>query len=146
MKLIRNITSVLLAAVFLLSGFGFTIGKMVCIKSGKTVISLSALEDCCAKSKKKNCCNENKKENTTSNFSFEKSGCCDVSNTSISLKDFQSSKINKAEAVELLILSSKESFSSRAVTHSRIKKLSFADLPPPLYGKSLLTHLSILII
>jgi len=146
MKLVRNITSVFLAAVFLLSGFGFTIGKMVCIKSGKTVISLSALEDCCAKSKKKNCCNENEKQNTTSNFSFEKSDCCDVSNTSISLKDFQSSKINKAEAIELLLLSTKESFSSRSIAYTSIKKIFLADLPPPLYGKSLLAHLSILII
>jgi len=145
MKLVRNITSVFLASIFLLSGFGFTIGKMVCLKSGKTIISLSALEDCCAQSKKKNCCNENK-EGNTSGFAFEKSDCCDISNTSIALKDFQSSKINKAEAVELNLLSSKQTFSTKAVANTQANKLLFVDLPPLLYGKSLLTNISVLII
>lgn len=139
MNAARKITSIFLAVIFLLSGIGFTIGKMVCLKSGKTFISLSAAEDCC--SKKKN------KEQQPLTAEINKGGCCDISNTTFKLKDFHSSKINKAEAISFTLLANKEIYAAVVKTGSVSNdQLFFADLPPPLYGKALLNHISILII
>ncbi len=147
MKLFQKIASVFLAVVFLLSSLGFTVGKMVCLKSGKTKISLSSVEDCCAKAKKQNanCCDE-EQETTTLDFIIKKSDCCDISNTSLQLNDFNPSHKKELAAVEHTLFISESSFyfNTSAIENKSIT--SFADLPPPLHGRTLLNFISVLTI
>lgn len=147
MKVIQKITSVFLAVLFLLSSLGFTVGKMVCLKSGKTKVSLSSVEDCCAKAKKQNanCCDE-EQENTSSDFVVKKSDCCDISNTTLQLNDFNPSHKKELTAVEHTLFISESSFYFNTSVTENKSILSFADLPPPLHGRTLLNFISVLTI
>lgn len=145
MQSIKKIFSIFWAVIFLLSGFGFTISKMICMKSGKTLISLSAIEDCCTKSKKKGYSDEEQNKNEL-DFKFEKSGCCDISNTVLQLQKFQTSKNNKTEATVLSLLPCKYSFSSNNTIIAKTNNLFFAPPPPRLHGKTLLNLISVLTI
>lgn len=152
MKPVQKITSVFLAAVFLFSSLGFTISSMVCLKSGKGKISLSAIEDCCVKKQtvsvaKKDCCAHEEELNIPKGFAVIKKGeCCDINNYTFNLNDFQSSQ---KESLEQLAISQSLFYSSEIVSSAVSEnKLAFqySDLPPPLYGRTLLNFISTLTI
>lgn len=152
MKAIQKITSVFLATVFLFSSLGFTISSMVCLKSGKGKVSLSVIEDCCAKTPtvavaKKDCCNHVEELNVPEGMAVIKKGeCCDINNYTFNLKDFQNSQKQSLEQPAI----SQSLFYSSEIVSSTVpeNKLAFqySDLPPPLYGRTLLNFISILTI
>ncbi len=121
-----------MVVVLLLSGLGFTINKMVCLKSGKTKISLTHVKSCCGKK--------------GSEQSTIKSNCCDLTNTSFDLRDFNSSqKVNVPFADNFVFTT----WQNDLVPKTNIYKTSnliAADLPPPLHGRQLLCFISTLII
>lgn len=130
MNAIKKTTALFLAMVFILSSLGFTINKMVCLKSGKVKISLSHLKECCPGEK--------------NSGTIIKTKCCDINNTSFHLTDFdasQKSKINVADGCVLAI--NKFSFTNKNYS-TTTSKLEFADLPPPISGRELLSFISIL--
>ncbi len=147
MNLFKKITSLFLAVVFLLSGFGFTIGKMVCLKSGKTKVSLSIAEDCCKKIKKQNvaCCDDEAQIQEEITI-IKKGECCDISNTHLQLKDFNPSQKNGVPEANCFSLPFSEITLVNTSLNSTHSKLFFADLPPHLHGRSLLNFISILTI
>lgn len=152
MKLFQKITSVFLATVFLFSSLGFTISSMVCLKSGKGKISLSAIEDCCAKSKtslvaKKGCCAHEKMLDLPKGMAVIKKGeCCDISNYTFNLNDFQSSQ---KQSLEQPAISQSLFYSSQlilSIVSENKLAFQYSDLPPPLYGRTLLNFISTLTI
>jgi hypothetical protein len=133
MKTAQKIFSVFLAIIFLISSLGFTANKMVCVKSGKTKLSLVNLKDCCPQKK--------------SSPSTIKSHCCDITNTFFNLGDlnnshnFQSNKNFNSQLIHAI--------PGYFVSNDHIADqplFIFADLPPPLSGRQLLSLISILII
>ncbi len=132
MKIFQKITALFLATVFVLSSLGFTINKMVCLKSGKTKISLTHVKDCCPE-----------KKSTTP---VVKAQCCDIQNSSFKLTDFSVAQKHELPCSQELISFSEYSFATVPSAVQTISVLSFADLPPPLSGKSLLHFISILLI
>lgn len=152
MKAIQKITSVFLVAVFLFSSLGFTISSMVCLKSGKGKVSLSAIEDCCAKPQtasiaKKECCAHEEELVLPEGFAIIKKGeCCDINNYTFNLTDFQNAQKQSIEqpAISQSIFYSSELISS-TVSGNKLA-YQYSDLPPPLYGRTLLNFISILTI
>ncbi|MBN8696202.1 MAG: hypothetical protein J0L87_06705 [Bacteroidetes bacterium] len=132
MKIFRKITALFLATVFVLSSLGFTINKMVCLKSGKTKISLTHVKDCCPEKK--------------SSIPVVKAQCCDIQNSSFKLTDFSVAQKHELPCSQELISFSEYSFAAVPSAVQTVSVLSFADLPPPLSGKSLLHFISILLI
>jgi hypothetical protein len=149
MNIFKKITAVFLAGAFLFSSFGFTISSMVCLKSGKGKVSLFAIEDCCAKKKVTTsvvCCDE-EQEQAPQNITYLKKGdCCDISNYSLKLKDCQvSQKISVDQPMVIhslfipVLLTNVSASEQNTALHA-------ADLPPPVYGRTLLTLISTLTI
>jgi hypothetical protein len=133
MKAAQKITSVFLALLFLISSLGFTVNKMVCLKSGWVKFSLVHVKDCCPEKR--------------SALPVVKSDCCDITNTFFQLGDLRVN--HKAQKVTSLSLD--YFFTSRTAvcnvhSFSKPPALSFADLPPPRYGRSLLSYISVLLI
>ena len=145
MKVLQKIASVFLASIFLFSSLGFTISSMVCLKSGKGKISLAKIEDCCSKkveqvvSDKDSCCEEELAV-------IKKGHCCDINSYTFSLNDFQNSQKLSVEKTFFLqsFFFAPETFTFKQVEN----KLAFqySDLPPPLYGRTLLNFISTLTI
>jgi hypothetical protein len=133
MKTVQKTISIFLVVIFLVSSLGFTANKMVCVKSGKTKLSLVNLKDCCPEKK--------------SSLPVFKSDCCDITNTFFNLSDFQSTQklqLNKSNDVQSFYLI--PGLQSNNYFASVQSPFSFADLPPPLSGRKLLSFISILII
>jgi len=154
LKTIQKITAVFLAVIFLFSSFGFTISSMVCIKSGKGKVSFAMIEDCCSKNTERAavitkpvCCDDEKElQLSDRSATINKGECCDITNFTYKLNDFQNSQqlfIGLPTVLNSIFLSSDLSpvFSSE-------NKLTFhaSDLPPPPFGRNLLSIISILII
>jgi hypothetical protein len=132
MKSVQKFTSIFLVAAILVSSLGFTANKMVCLKSGETKLSLVNIKDCCPD------------EEAEAEL---KADCCDITNTFFDLNDFVQSE--KSELVQPLAIQSfcvDQILSFRSLSKSQKLIISFADLPPPLYGRALLNYISILII
>ena len=152
MKAIQKITSVFLATVFLFSSLGFTVSSMVCIKSGKGKVSLSMIEDCCVKTQvvsvaKTDCCEHEEELAIPEDLAVIKKGeCCDINNFSLKLKDFQTSEKQSIEqpAISQTLFYSSELISS-TVSENELA-FQYSDLPPPLYGRTLLNFISTLTI
>lgn len=133
MKAHNKITSILLAVVFLISSLGFTVNKMVCIKSGKTKFSLTALTDCC-KGKK-------------TEGAVIKKKCCLITNSTFNLGNYQNSKKINVENTIVLENSSTRTDKTNCIESTANSKVTaYADLPPPLHGRDLLSFISTLII
>ena len=152
MKAVQKITSVFLATVFLFSSLGFTISSMVCLKSGKGKVSLSVIEDCCVKTQtasvaKKDCCVHEEELDVPQGLAVIKKGeCCDINNYTFSLKDFQNSQ---KQSIEQPTISQSIFYTSELIASTVSEnKLAFqySNLPPPLYGRTLLNFISILTI
>ncbi len=153
MKILNKIAAILLAVIFLLSGLGITITSMVCMKSGKGKASFAMIEDCCAKKKEvspraqTDCCNDDEEIFYSEPITIIKKGeCCDINSLSFQLNDFQSAKKLSIDhpAVFNSLFHSSETLNSSTSEN----KLSFqySDLPPPLYGRTLLNYISLLTI
>lgn len=132
MKYLKKITAFTLVTSILLFGLGFSTCKMVCLKSGKTKISFNHLA---------NCCNKKSPDNTT-----VKSNCCDISNFIWGLDNYSASeKVNIPNTVfgtfheVLRLIYSNNSVNENSAFHAETS-------PPNLYGRSLLTFISTLII
>ncbi len=130
MKTIKNITSLFLAFVFLLASFGFTINKMICLKSGKTKISLVPIKDCCKKSK--------------SGTPIIKAKCCDINATSFNLGDFHSNKKYSIPSTNECVLVIKHDHSNFKIVDIFYSASLFPDDHPHWYGRQLLFFISAL--
>jgi len=133
MKTLQKITSVFLAVAFLVSSLGFTVNKIVCLKSCKTKLSLLHVKDCCP--------------GETSSIPVVKSDCCDITNMYFDLGDLRISpktEIVQPFAVQYFFTS--RIFVPAGHSFSKADALSFADLPPPRHGRALLSFISVLII
>jgi hypothetical protein len=149
MSSFKKISAVFLAAVFLFSSLGFTISSMVCLKSGKGIVSLFAIEDCCAKKTPVSaaaCCDDDHEEPSRNITYLKKGDCCDISNYSITLNDYQVSQkvsVDQVAVIQSLFISSHIINVSASEQELAFKT---ADLPPPFYGRTLLNFISILTI
>lgn len=132
MKIIKTITTLFLAVVFLISSLGFTINKMICLKNCNVEISLILDKDCCPPSK--------------SSSPILNAPCCDINNFSFHLNDYNLSQKNNIPVADNCLLS----INNRALTKENYNtlpsKLFFTDFPPLYYGRALLSFISILII
>lgn len=151
MKVVQKIIAVFLASVFLFSSLGFIVSSMVCLKSGKGKVSFAMIEDCCSKTKssvaKTACCDEENDLDLPKGFAVIKQGeCCDINNYTFNLNDFQNSQ--KLSLEQPIVLNSFFYISEKVTSTSVENKLAFqySDLPPPLYGRTLLNFISILTI
>lgn len=133
MKTIQKISALFLSALILVFSFGFTINKMVCLKSGNTQVSLNNIKDCCSK-------------DTKAAIPVLKPHCCDISFTAFHLNDYSpSEQYSIPVATDYLLPFSLIIPSSYGIA-SDTQVLHYSDLPPPLYGKQLLSFISVFII
>lgn len=132
MKILAKITSIFLIAIFLLSSLGFTINKMICLKSGKEKVSLVSLKDCCPEKKDKP--------------PTLKPICCDIQNSTFKLKDFSPSQKNELPLSQELIIFSTLNHPISSTIQKQNLVFVIAELPPSLHGRSLLNFISTLTI
>jgi hypothetical protein len=133
MKTAQKITSIFLALTFLVSSLGLTANKMVCLKSGKTKLSAFSIKDCCPEKE--------------SSLPVIKSHCCDITNTFFDLGDIQKTqKVEIGQSFTVQSLFNNPLFVYNTSLASDKLTTSFADLPPPRSGRTLLSFISILII
>ncbi len=128
MKSVQKITSITLAVIFLLSGLGFTANKMVCLKSGKTKLSLVHVKACCPEKK--------------SDILQINSKCCDLKNTFFQLGSFQSSQkciIENPAALSILFL---PSYSFKFLSFKYVQSFFISDSPFSISGRQLLSCIS----
>jgi hypothetical protein len=130
MKLVQKITSLFLAVIFVLSSLGFTINKMVCLKSGKSKVSLTHLKDCCPDKK--------------STIPVVKAQCCDIQNSSFKLTDFNPSQKHELPVSFELVSFLTNSITVADYTNNKLAVFLYADLPPPIFGRTLLNFISTL--
>lgn len=129
MKTVQKITSLFLVVILLVSSLGFTANKMICLKSGKTKLSVVNMKDCCPENK--------------SSFPVIKSQCCNITNTFFDLNDFRSvqkSEMSQSAAVQIFYTDFSTDLRFHSITADRI--FSCSDLPPPRSGKLFLSFIS----
>lgn len=132
----------LLAAVVLLSGTGFTVKKMICLSSGAVEVGLYSLDGCCA-------AEEQAEDDCTEQAAAEISdpGCCEFSSKSFFLAQDIVLKQNSVESIDFIALEPQSLYNFRLpVAAVKTEVLSYADLPPPLAGRDLLHFISVLTI
>lgn len=132
MKPLQKITSVFLIAAVLLFSIGLSTNKMVCLKSGKTKVSINHVEDCCK---------ENKSATTTI-----KSNCCDITNAFLGLDDFSVTEINTIQSPDVSNALVVQNYFDVTDYKNTISPLFSGGSSPPLYGRTLLTFISTFII
>lgn len=77
----------ILSVITFVSGSGFVLGKMICLKSGNEIILPGAMDDCC-----------NRQDSEQSSISEK---CCEISNLTIEQEMFISSESTQFEKVLL---------------------------------------------
>ncbi|HEY0030090.1 MAG TPA: hypothetical protein VGC65_04985 [Bacteroidia bacterium] len=140
MLVFKKIATVFLAVIFLFSSLGFTISSMVCLKSGKGKISLSALEDCCSKKQ-----TVPPAEDQPGSV-IKKGDCCAINNYTIKLTDFQAAQKTMAEQPAVFSSLFLPADYTIATSAKQSSVFLYSDLPPPLYGRQLLSFISTLVI
>lgn len=147
MNITKKIIAVFLSITFLFSSLGITISSMVCLKSGKGKISLALIEDCCTKKKTdtvaNDCCDDEEQSLPIAASSIKKADCCDISNITVRLNDFQNTQ--KIAFEQIAVVQSLFYNYPAIKTENQVVNTS-SDLSPPLSGRELLSHISILII
>jgi hypothetical protein len=108
---------------------------MVCLESGNVVLSISKVQDCCA----------DETEKSASDFSLEEE-CCAFSTSTITIDLLTFLKKQELKISSLSFYDVNSFFKKTSLGFQPIKKWTFSDLPPPLYGIKLLKFLSIFII
>ncbi len=150
MKIAQQISASFLSALILLFSFGFTINKVVCLKSGIAEVSFGNIKDCCeAENNALPAENNDQCCNTTSNgFHLNEIHCCNLSSTFFHLNDYSPSEKHTLPGAIDFTLPVCSSTNTSVIEHTEKGKLIFcsADLPPPLHGKQLLSFISVFII
>ena len=123
-KRFRKLICLLFSAILLVSGSGLVVGKMTCLKTGKSLVQLSASQNCCG-------------EKSQGTALYGK--CCELKNIVFSPGNYVSAShlIFKAQfssashftAMHFLSLDPLAASADRSVNHSP---------PPRLQGKSFL--------
>ncbi len=129
MKLLQKITSVFLAFVFTLSSLGFTIGKMECLKSGKTKISFTQAKECCPE-----------KKTTTPVL---KSKCCNIFNSSLKLKDHSIAIKNIVPQADQILLVYTPSLNYSIYNSSESFLSFYTTSPPPIIDRDIFSLFSV---
>ena len=131
MKLFQKITALFLCLFMLAFSLGFTINKMVCLKSGKVKIALTPIKECCSKK--------------NSSKTIIKTHCCDLSSFS-----FELNKYNPTQQQSVVFPTdfTLPFYTNVHVTNFIVDEYPFlsSNLPPPIIGKKRLTLLSTFII
>jgi hypothetical protein len=133
-KAYTSFLHLLLAVVVLVSGMSFTVKKMVCLSSGNVEVGLYTLEDCCSDEQ---------------DASFEDvridSRCCDFSSQVFTLDKeamLKGSSLKKAD-IDLVQFPRTNAFRLSAQVRQP-PRFTFANLPPPLSGRQLLSFINML--
>jgi hypothetical protein len=84
---VRFALVLILSVITFVSGSGFVLGKMICLKSGNEIILPGAMDECCAG------------EDSDQSFISEK--CCEISNLTIEQETFITSESNQFDKVLL---------------------------------------------
>ena len=133
MKTIQKISALFLSVLILLFSFGFTINKMVCLESGNTKVSLNDIKNCCS-------------NDTKAAIPVLKSHCCDLSSTAFHLNDYNPSEQHSIPMATDCLLPFNHIVATTFCVENNKQVLLYSDLPPPLYGKKLLSFISVFII
>lgn len=132
MKLFQKITALFLCLFMLAFSLGFTINKMVCLKSGKTKVSLAKIKDCCPA-----------KHNSQTTIETD---CCDFSSFSFQLNEYNSSQQQSVVlAIDYILPFNTNTYRCSNFIINK-EPLLYSDLPPPIVGKKRLAFLSTFII
>jgi hypothetical protein len=84
---VRFALVLILSVITFVSGSGFVLGKMICLKSGNEIILPGAMDDCCAE------------EDSDHSFISEK--CCEISNLTIDQETFITSESSQFDKLLL---------------------------------------------
>lgn len=132
MKLFQKITALFLCLFILAFSLGFTINKMVCLKSGKVKVSLAKIKDCCPTKHKAK--------------TIIKTDCCDFSSFSFQLNEYSpSEQSHLVKTYSYIQLGSIQMYYHSAFITIK-EPLLYSDLPPPILVKKRLAFLSTFII
>lgn len=132
MKLLKKITAFFLCLFILAFSLGFTINKMVCLKSGKVKIALTPIKECCSKK--------------SSSKTTLKTHCCDLSSLSFQLNEYNPTQQQSiALSIDFVL---PFNINTYTYSHHIVNKqpLLYSDLPPPIVGKKRLALFSTFII
>lgn len=134
-KAYASIFHTLLAVTVLISGMSFTVKKMVCLSSGDVQVGLYSLDGCCGE--EEDFCEDSQVE--------EK--CCEYSTQVLDLDKDITIKESSLKQLDLSLLQFSPIYIfSLQVRSQKTPRFSFADLPPPLSGRQLLSFISALVI
>lgn len=132
MKFFQKITALFLCLFMLAFSLGFTINKMVCLKSGKVKIALTPIKECCSKK--------------SSSKTILKTHCCDLSSLSFQLNEYNPTQQQSiALAIDCVLPFNINTYSYSYLIVNK-QPLLYSDLPPPIVGKKRLAFLSTFII
>jgi hypothetical protein len=132
MKLFQKITAFFLCLFILAFSLGFTINKMVCLKSGKVKIALTPIKECCSKK--------------SSSKTTLKTHCCDLSSLSFQLNEYSPTQQQSVVlAIDYILPFNTNTYSCSNFIINK-EPLLYSDLPPPIVGKKRLAFLSTFII
>lgn len=84
---VRFALVLILSVITFVSGSGFVLGKMICLKSGNEIILPGAMDDCCG--------------GEASDQSFFSEKCCEISNLTIDQETFINSESTQFEKILL---------------------------------------------
>ena len=135
-KAYTSVFHFLLAVIILVSGMSFTVKKMVCLSSGNVQVGLYSLDGCCGDEEEGSC--EDPKLD---------SKCCDYSSEVFDLDKeivFKSSSFKQADLT--LLQFAPVPYPGLRSQVQQAPHFTYADLPPPLSGRKLLSFIGILTI
>lgn len=133
MNILHKIIPYFIIVAVLSSSLGYTANKMVCLKSGKTKLSFLHINDCCPKKE--------------TNSSTIKSNCCDIVNSSFSLEKYTvTENVNLSELAVYTLPVDLFLFSAEAPSNNSLRLTPTHKSSSPLFGRKLLSIISILII
>lgn len=130
-KCFSSFLVIFLSLVILFGAQGFTIGKMLCLTSGKVDLSFSEPVDCCAKKESSNKVIKNK--------------CCDLKSTTYKLSNFHQHFFSKLDLLNALPVSTNFSL-DLFFTDQRAEHTIPVSKAPPLSGRDILIFTSVFII
>jgi hypothetical protein len=125
--LFRSSLAFFLVLVLLAAGSGATIGRMVCLKSGRSIVRLQPVNDCCAERTQK-----------TSTIGDH---CCSIQNFVLQTDQYLFQKISFDQPLAILPAISFAAQDWMTALQARHASFFVADRPPPPGGKILLQRL-----
>lgn len=131
-SIFRSGLALVLALVLLAAGSGMTIGRMVCLKSGRSFVKLEPLNDCCAE--------RGQGKATIGEH------CCSIQNFVLQTDQFVFQKISFDQLPAILPVFSFAAQDFITTLHIQQAPFVVADQPPPPGGKILLQRLQTFLI